>query len=158
MKSDITKEQAYNAFLRGHNGIAVDHLSSCALAAHSLGKRCNLARMDEVITTLQSLGFEFEGDQEKVPQVTTIQAYNWLRKYYKGSATTVDIIRTAREQLALHVATWDASGKVEGPYLYFQVNEETEHEIVIGLLAHQFPRCDHSVILAQMAKESTEVV
>lgn len=138
MKAEITKEQAYNSFLRGHNGLAVDHWSSCALAAYSLGSRSGLERMDEVISALQSLGFEFEGDQEKVPQVTTIQAYNWLRKYYKGSATTVDIIRTAREQLAL-------------------VNE-TQQDLVTDLIAGMFPRCDLNAILAQMTKEPTEVV
>ena len=158
MKAEITKEQAYNAFLRGHNGIAVDHWSSCALAAHSLGKRSGLSRMDEVISALQSLGFEFEGDREKVPQVTTIQAYNWLRKYYKGSQTTVDIIRTARGQLALVVATWEANGEVDSYYLFCQIENETQQDLVTDLIAGMFPRCDHSVILAQMAKESTEVV
>lgn len=157
MKAEITKEQAYNAFLRGHNGIAVDHLSSCALAAHSLGKRSVLSCMDEVISALQSLGFEFEGDEEKVPQVTTVQAYNWLRKYYKGSQTTVDIIRTARGQLALVVATWEANGEVDS-YLFCQIENETQQDLVADLTAGMFPRCDHSVILAQMAKESTEVV
>ena len=157
MKAEITKEQAYNAFLRGHNGIAVDHLSSCALAAHSLGKRSVLSCMDEVISALQSLGFEFEGDEEKVPQVTTVQAYNWLRKYYKGSQTTVDIIRTARGQLALVVATWEANGEVDS-YLFCQIENETQQDLVTDLIAGMFPRCDHSVILAQMAKESTEVV
>lgn len=158
MKSDITKEQAYNAFLRSHNGLEANCRSSCELAAQALGKRCNLARMDEVITTLQSLGFEFEGDQEKVPQVTTIQAYNWLRKYYKGSQTTVDIIRTARGQLALVVATWEANGEVDSYYLFCQIENETQQDLVTDLIAGMFPRCDHSVILAQMAKESTEVV
>lgn len=157
MKSDITKEQAYNAFLRGHNGIEAAQRSSCALAAHSLGKRSGLASMDEVISALQSLGFEFEGDQEKVPQVTTIQAYNWLRKYYKGSQTTVDIIRTARGQLALVVATWEANGEVDS-YLFCQIENETQQDLVTDLVAGMFPRCDHSVILEQMAKESTEVV
>lgn len=157
MKSEITKEQAYNAFLRGNNGLAVDHKSSCALAAHALGARSGLSRMDEVISALQLLGFVFEGEQEKVPQVTTIQAYNWLRKYYKDSATTVDIVKTAREQLALHVTTWDASGEAS-PCLYCQIGEETEHEMVIDLMAHRFPRCDLNAILSQMAKEPTEVV
>lgn len=156
MKAEITKEQAYNAFLRGHNGLTLDNGSSCALAAHSIGKRSGLARMDDVITTLQSLGFEFEGDA-KAPQVTTIQACNWLRKYYAGSTATVDIIKTARGQLALHIATWEENGEV-GPHLYCQINEETEHEMVLDLLAHRFPRCEHSVILEQMAKEPTEVV
>ena len=155
MKSDITKEQAYNAFLRGHNGLTPDDNTSCALAAHSLGRRSGLASMDEVIYALQTLGFEF--DQEKVPQVTTVQAYNWLRKYYAGSATTVDIIKTARGQLALHVAIWEENGEVS-PHLYCQISEETEHEMVIDLLAHRFPRCDLNAILAQMAKEPTEVV
>lgn len=157
MKAEITKEQAYNSFLRGHNGLAVDHWSSCALAAYSLGSRSGLERMDEVISALQSLGFEFEGDQEKVPQVTTIQAYNWLRKYYKGSHTTVDIIRTAREQLALVVATWEANGEVDS-YLFCQIENETQQDLVTDLVAGMFPRCGHSVILEQMAKESTEVV
>jgi hypothetical protein len=155
MKSDITKEQAYNAFLRGHNGLTPDDNTSCALAAHSLGRRSGLASMDEVIYALQTLGFEF--DQEKVPQVTTIQAYNWLRKYYKGSQTTVDIIRTARGQLALVVATWEANGEVDS-YLFCQIENETQQDLVTDLVAGMFPRCDHSVILEQMAKESTEVV
>lgn len=157
MKSDITKEQAYNAFLRGHNGLTPDDNTSCALAAHSLGKRSGLSRMDEVISALQSLGFEFDGDAKALPEVTTIQAYNWLRKYYAGSATTVDIIQTARGQLALHVAIWEENGEVS-PHLYCQISEETEHEMVIDLLAHRFPRCDLNAILAQMAKEPTEVV
>lgn len=158
MKSDITKEQAYNAFLRGHNGLAVDHWSSCALAAHSLGKRFGLKRMDEVVATLQLLGFVFEGDEEKVPQVTTVQAYNWLRKYYKDSQTTVDIIKTPRGKLALHVVIWDANEEKAYSLTYCQNNKKTEHEMVLDLLAHRFPRCDHSAILAQMAKEPTEVV
>lgn len=157
MKSDITKEQAYNAFLRGHNGIEAAHRSSCALAAHALGARSGLSRMDEVISALQSLGFEFEGDQEKMPQVTTVQAYNWLRKYYKDSQTTVDIIKTARGQLALVVATWEANGEVDS-YLFCQIENETQQDLVTDLIAGMFPRCDHSVILAQIAKESTEVV
>lgn len=157
MKAEITKEQAYNAFLRGHHGIAVDHLSSCALAAHSLGKRSVLTRMDEVINVLQSLGFEFEGDQEKVPQVTTIQAYNWLRKYYKDSQTTVDIIKTARGQLALVIATWEADGEVDS-HLFCQIGNETQQDLVTDLISGVFPRCDHNAILAQMAKEPTEVV
>lgn len=157
MKSDITKEQAYNAFLRGHNGIEAAYLSSCALAAHSLGKRSVLSRMDEVINVLQSLGFEFEGDQEKMPQVTTVQAYNWLRKYYKDSQTTVDIIKTARGQLALVVATWEANGEVDS-YLFCQIGNETQQDLVTDLIAGMFPRCDLNVILAQMAKEPTEVV
>lgn len=157
MKSDITKEQAYNAVLRGHNGIEAAHRSSCALAAHALGARSGLSRMDEVISALQSLGFEFEGDQEKMPQVTTVQAYNWLRKYYKDSQTTVDIIKTARGQLALVVATWEANGEVDS-YLFCQIENETQQDLVTDLIAGMFPRCDHSVILAQIAKESTEVV
>jgi len=157
MKAEITKEQAYNAFLRGHNGIAVDHWSSCALVAHSLGARSGLSRMDEVISALQSLGFEFEGDEEKVPQVTTVQAYNWLRKYYKDSQTTVDIIKTAREQLALVVATWEANGEVDS-YLFCQIENETQQDLVTDLIAGMFPRCDLNAILAQMAKEPTEVV
>lgn len=155
MKSDVTKEQAYNAFLRGHNGIAVDHWSSCALAAHSLGKRFGLKRMDEVVATLQLLGFEF--DQEKVPQVTTVQAYNWLRKYYKDSQTTVDIIKTARGQLALVVATWEANGEVQS-YLFCQIENETQQDLVTDLVAGMFPRCDLNAILERMAKEPTEVV
>ena len=157
MKSDITKEQAYNAFLRSHNGLEANCRSSCELAAQALGKRCNLARMDEVITTLQSLGFEFEGDQEKVPQVTTIQAYNWLRKYYKDSQTTVDIIKTARGQLALVVATWEANGEVDS-YLFCQIENETQQDLVTDLVAGMFPRCDLNAILERMAKEPTEVV
>lgn len=157
MKLDITKDQAYNAFLRGHNGLAVDRWSSCALAAHSLGKRFGLKRMDEVVATLQLLGFEFEGDQEKAPQVTTVQAYNWLRKYYKDSQTTVDIIRTARKQLALVVATWEANGEVDS-YLFCQIENETQQDLVTDLIAGMFPRCDLNAILAQMAKEPTEVV
>lgn len=157
MKAEITKDQAYNAFLRGHNGIAVDHWSSCALAAHSLGSRSGLERMDEVISALQSLGFEFDGDAKALPEVTTIQAYNWLRKYYKGSQTTVDIIRTARGQLALVIATWEANGEVDS-YLFCQIENETQQDLVTDLIAGMFPRCDHSAILAQMAKEPTEVV
>ena len=111
--------------------------------------------MDEVVATLQLLGFEF--DQEKVPQVTTVQAYNWLRKYYKDSQTTVDIIKTARGQLALVVATWEANGEVDS-YLFCQIENETQQDLVTDLVAGMFPRCDHSVILEQMAKESTEVV
>lgn len=156
MKAEITKEQAYNAFLRGHNGLTPEK-GSCALAAHSLGRRSGLVCANDVISALQALGFVFEGDQEKPHQVTVIQAYNWLRKYYKDSATTVDIVKTAREQLALHVTTWDASGEAS-PCLYCQIGEETEHEMVIDLMAHRFPRCDHNAILAQMAKEPTEVV
>ena len=155
MKSDITKEQAYNAFLRGHNGLTPDDNTSCALAAHSLGRRSGLASMDEVIYALQTLGFEF--DQEKVPQVTTVQAYNWLRKYYKDSQTTVDIIKTARGQLALVVATWEANGEVQS-YLFCQIENETQQDLVTDLVAGMFPRCDLNAILAQMAKEPTEVV
>jgi len=151
MKAGITKEQAYNAFLRGHNGLTLDDNTSCALAAHSLGKRSALARMDEVISVLQSLGFVFDGGAK----VTTIQAYNWLRKYYADSVTTVDIIKTARGKLALHVATWEVDGDAV-PYLYCQTSEE--HELVLHLLTNRFPRCDHAAILAQMAKEPTEVV
>lgn len=157
MKSDITKEQAYNAFLRGHNGIEAAHRSSCALAAHALGKRSGLASMDEVISALRSLDFVFEGDEEKVPQVTTVQAYNWLRKYYKDSQPTVDIIRTARGQLALVVATWETNGEVQS-YLFCQIENETQQDLVTDLIAGMFPRCDLNAILAQMAKEPTEVV
>ena len=157
MKAEITKEQAYNAFLRGHNQLTPDNGTSCALAAHSLGKRSGLSCADGVISALQSMGFVFEGDQEKPRQVTTIQAYNWLRKYYADSQTTVDIIKTLRGQLALHIATWEANGEV-APHLYCQIGEETEGEMVVEMLSHRFPRCDHAVILAQMAKEPTEVV
>lgn len=157
MKAEITKEQAYNAFLRGHNQLTPDNGTSCALAAHALGKRSGLSCADGVISALQALGFVFEGDQEKPRQVTVIQAYNWLRKYYADSQTTVDIIKTLRGQLALHIATWEANGEV-APHLYCQIGEETEHEMIAEMLGHRFQRCDHAVILAQMAKEPTEVV
>lgn len=156
MKAEITKEQAYNAFLRGHNGLTPEK-GSCALAAHSLGRRSGLVCANDVISALQSLGFVFEGDQEKPHQVTVIQAYNWLRKYYADSQTTVDIIKTLRGQLAILVSTWEANGEV-APHLYCQIGEETEHEMIAEMLGHRFQRCDHAVILAQMAKEPTEVV
>lgn len=156
MKAEITKEQAYYEFLRGHSGLTPDNGTACALAAHSLGKRSGLSCADGVISALQSLGFVFEGEA-KAPEVTTIQAYNWLRKYYEGSATTVDIIKTARGHLALHIATWEANGEV-APHLYCQIGEETEHEIIAEMLGDWFQRCDHPTILAQMAKEPTEVV
>lgn len=157
MKAEITKEQAYYEFLRGHSGLTPDNGTACALAAHSLGKRSGLSCADGVISALQSLGFVFEGDQEKPRQVTTIQAYNWLRKYYEVSATTIDIIKTARGQLALHIAAWETTGVVV-PHLYCQIDNETEHEMIAEMLGHRFPRCDHATILAQMAKEPTEVV
>lgn len=158
MKAEITKEQAYNAFLRGHNQLTPDNGTSCALAAHALGKRSGLSCADGVISALQALGFVFEGDQEKPRQVTVIQAYNWLRKYYADSQTTVDIIKTLRGQLAILVSTWEENGDVTPPHLYCQIDNETEHEMIAEMLGHRFPRCFHRVIIEQMAKEPTEVV
>ena len=158
MKAEITKEQAYNAFLRGHNQLTPNNGTSCALAAHALGKRSGLSCADGVISALQSLGFVFEGDQEKPRQVTVIQAYNWLRKYYEGSATTVDIIKTLRGQLAILLPTREENGDVKLPYLYCQIDNETEHEIIADMPGHRFLRCFHRVIIEQMAKEPTEVV
>lgn len=157
MKAEITKEQAYNAFLRGHNGLTPEK-GSCALAAHSLGRRSGLVCANDVISALQALGFVFEGDQEKPHQVTVIQAYNWLRKYYADSQTTVDIIKTLRGQLAILLSTWEENGDVTPPHLYYQIDNETEHEMIAEMLWHWFQRCDHPTILAQMAKEPTEVV